>query len=92
MKMLILLLVCVWGVVWACQSDLECGLGKHCVKAYMQSKGECMKTVDEVGTPQYSPPRGDSLLPNYDSDGDCRYDSDCPYGFRCHSIYKTCVK
>lgn len=75
-----------------CISDFSCGVGYKCVKAPLKSRGVCMKSVDEYGTPQYNMPSTDSVGPNFDLEGQCDFDTDCPVGFRCDRTYKTCIK
>jgi len=82
------------GTAWGkdCTSDFDCGIGNRCVKAPLESRGICMKSVDEYGLPKYDTPSIDSIGPNMNLEGDCYFDTDCPIGFRCHPKYKTCVK
>ena len=75
-----------------CSSDFSCGVGYRCVKAPLKSSGECMKTVDDLGIRKFSAPSTSSIGVNLDLDGQCRFDTDCPIGFKCHSKFKTCVK
>lgn len=65
----------------SCSSDLECGVGRQCVKQQFQFQGVCAQTVDEFGMPTYAPPRGNSLGPG--DEGDCSFDTECPIGFHC---------
>ena len=75
-----------------CSSDFECGIGRRCVKAPLQSSGTCMKEVDEMGMPTYGMPSIDSVGPNMNLEGNCDFDTDCPIGFKCHRKYKVCIK
>jgi len=75
-----------------CSSDFDCGIGKKCVKAPLQTYGTCMKEVDEYGIPTLRMPSIDSVGPNMNMEGDCYYDTDCPIGFKCNRKYKVCVK
>lgn len=74
-----------------CGSDFACGPGRKCVKAPGGLFGVCLQSVDDYGTPTYSPPSSSSVLPrSYDSG--CRFNTDCPIGFRCDQALKACVK
>ncbi|MDX9798740.1 MAG: hypothetical protein RBT05_07775 [Bacteroidales bacterium] len=74
-----------------CSSDFECGMGKKCVKARLESSGVCMNTVDEYGVKTYDVPDANIGI-NMDLQGQCSFDTDCPMGFRCDREYKVCVK
>jgi hypothetical protein len=90
---ILFLLVNFVNFAWGdCFSDFDCGIGYKCVKRPLSSTGVCMKTVDEYGIQQYNLPETDSVLPNMNLEGDCDFDTDCPIGFRCHRIYKVCIK
>lgn len=73
-----------------CWSDFDCGMGYICVKAPYQTRGVCMRSVDEFGVQQYDLPRLDSIFPK--DDGDCNFDTDCPMGFHCDLTYKACIR
>jgi len=73
-----------------CSSDFSCGSGNVCVKAPFESTGTCMKSVDSHGLPTHNAPRADSI--NVNTEGQCKFDTDCAIGFRCDSKYKACVK
>ena len=75
-----------------CSSDFQCGAGNKCVKAPLQSQGRCMKAVNKYGVRTFDTPSLDSVGPNMKISGDCRFDTECPVGFRCHPKYKACVK
>lgn len=75
-----------------CTSDFNCGIGFKCVKAQFQSQGVCMKAVNEFGDQQFNLPDNNSVMPNLDIEGQCRFSTDCPIGFRCDTKYKVCVK
>ena len=75
-----------------CTSDFSCGTGLKCVKAPLSTTGTCLKNVDSFGMQKYELPDLDSVGPNMDMDGQCRFDTDCPIGFSCDSILKACVK
>lgn len=87
-----ILLLLAPGLSYACTSDFGCGYGNRCVKAPYKSEGVCMKVVDDSGIRQFQPPRSDSVGPNMDVDGQCRFNTDCPIGFRCDRDLKACVK
>lgn len=75
-----------------CTSDYQCGLGLSCIKGPMQSTGQCMQKVNEYGTPLPTISNPSSALPNYNINGQCTLNSECPIGFRCDLTLKTCVK
>lgn len=87
--MLVILLI-IPSIAFACFSDFDCGIGYTCVKAPFKTLGTCMKSVDEFGLPTYKLPDLDSIEPKLE--GDCDFDLDCPIGFYCHRKYKVCVK
>lgn len=80
------------STVKQCSSDYSCGVGSICVKEPLQSMGVCMMSVDEHGLQKYNTPDRTSIGPNLDIDGQCRFDVNCPVGFRCDTTYKACVK
>jgi hypothetical protein len=73
-----------------CSSDFACRSGYSCIKAPFQSSGVCMKSVNTQGLPVYNTPKSDSIYIN--TQGQCRFDTDCPIGFKCDPTYKVCVK
>ncbi|GFO67505.1 hypothetical protein GMLC_10840 [Geomonas limicola] len=73
-----------------CSSDFACGTGYSCVKEPFKSSGVCMKSVSPQGLPAYNTPRPESIF--IPTQGQCRFNTDCPIGFRCDDKYKTCVK
>ena len=75
---------------FACSSDYSCSLGYKRVKAPYQSTGTCMKKVDEYGRQSYEYSRDMNF--GVKTEGDCAFDTDCPFGFSCDSYYKTCIK
>ena len=89
MKKLLILVFIVSGL-FACYSDLDCGIGYKCVKAPYNSEGTCMKSVDDYGIQQFNSPSINSIGPKTESG--CEFDTDCPIGFRCDPYYKECVK
>lgn len=85
MKTLILVMVMmlVNSISYACQTDYDCGYGNLCVKAEgdYSSAGVCAKTTDGHGNKTYSPSWGNNSKPK--DVGGCQYDSDCGYGSTC---------
>ena len=79
---------------WAqeCNSDFNCGIGYKCVKPPMSGYGTCMKSVDSYGNQQYNMPNPNSVGPNMNTQGQCRFNTDCPSGFRCDFQYKVCIR
>lgn len=77
-----------------CTSDYDCSPGKQCVKAPMQSNGQCLTPVNSFGlsNPANSLPRTQSILPNLNTQGQCNFNTDCPVGFQCDTKLKVCVK
>ena len=75
----------------SCSSDFSCGSGKKCVKKTGQATGVCMTSTNSYGAKTYSSPSTSSILPN-NNGGGCRYNTDCPVGFRCDISYRACVK
>ena len=79
------------GSAFACSSDFSCGFGEQCVKAPYKMRGQCMKTVNEYGVKTYQRPRTGSVYSG-DSQGQCRFNTDCPIGFKCDRSLKACVR
>ena len=77
-----------WPSSFAC-SSFDCSFG-GCVKAY-KMRGQCMKAVNEYGVKTYQRPRTGSVYSG-DSQGQCRFNTDCPIGFKCDRSLKACVK
>jgi hypothetical protein len=75
-----------------CSSDYSCGYGNKCVKERFKSNGVCMKSVNEQGIRNFDPPSSNSVGPNMDMEGSCRFNTDCPVTFKCDRKYKVCVK
>ncbi len=75
-----------------CSSDFECGFGNVCVKSNFSASGRCMRAVNEYGSPNYSPPRTDSVMPKLPNRSDCKFVTDCPPGFTCDTSSGTCVR
>ncbi len=75
----------------SCSSDFSCGMGQTCVKSPYKTRGNCMKTVNRYGTPQYNMPSPKSIGPNM-SGGSCMFSTDCPIGFKCDRRLKACIK
>ncbi|GBL03147.1 hypothetical protein [Glaciecola sp. KUL10] len=75
-----------------CMSDYNCTYGLKCVKGFAQSRGVCMQTVNEIGikTPYF--PSNKSININTSMQQQCRFDSECPYNFRCEEELKVCVQ
>ena len=74
-----------------CSSDFSCSFGEVCVKAPYKMRGQCMKAVNEYGVKTYQRPRTGSIYSG-DSQGQCRFNTDCPIGFKCDRSLKACVK
>lgn len=74
-----------------CYSDFNCRFGYQCVKPPLGTEGICMKAVDEYKVPTYPQKDPSSIFPNTNLEGDCRFDTDCPIGFRCDWRYKVCI-
>lgn len=72
-----------------CRSDFNCRFGYLCVKPPFKSEGVCMKAVDEHKRPTYPKKDLDSIGPKLE--GDCKFNTDCPIGFKCDRKYKVCV-
>ncbi|MBL1258983.1 MAG: hypothetical protein COB33_000445 [Thiotrichaceae bacterium] len=87
-----LILLVISSASFACSSDYSCRAGYSCVKAPSKSRGVCMKPVDEYGTRKYKQPDEGSIGPNFDLDGQCGFNTDCPIGFRCDRRLKACIK
>ncbi len=69
-----------------CSTSTECGIGKKCVKPSWESNGVCMNTVDEKGNRTYELP---GLV---DTKGNCKSNSECPFGFTCDFRSSECIK
>lgn len=78
-----------------CFSDIDCGIGKRCIKARgdINITGTCVTPSDEFGTPQIDTSTPRSQPTNV---AGCSFDTDCPIGFSCMKrsgqIYGICVK
>lgn len=83
------------GAGQRCRSDIECGLGRACVRPQqgLSLEGICGTLVDEFGVRDFSE-IGPSVGPKEISG--CSFTTDCPIGFRCERIagdlYGVCVK
>lgn len=75
-----------------CGNDAECGVGFACVKPNFSGEGTCARTVDEHGLPLFTLPRMDSVFTKLPGEDDCRFDGDCPIGFRCSPSSGACFK
>lgn len=72
----------------SCTNNVQCGIGMTCVKQPGQLSGFCAKPVNQFGVPT------NTANPQFIQ---CRFTTDCAYGFRCEkqspsSIYGACVK
>ena len=75
-----------------CTSDFSCGMGSKCIKKPGRSSGICMTEVNRYGTKTYSSPSSLSVgVRSYTSEA-CKFNTDCPIGFKCDREYKVCVK
>jgi hypothetical protein len=75
-----------------CSSDIDCGIGNACVKPNFSAQGTCARTVDEHGLPLFTLPNMDSVFTKFPGEDDCRFDTDCPFGFRCSSSSGACFR
>ena len=79
----------------SCYSDIECGIGRRCVKARgdINITGICVTPSDEFGTPQIDTSTPRTQPRNVTG---CSFDTDCSIGFSCMKrsgqIYGICVK
>src|SRR5688572_15706745 len=64
----------------SCGSDLTCPLGFVCAKRAGAFTGDCLRAVDENGSPVFVPQSSDSYGPG---PSQCAVDRDCPSRFRC---------
>ena len=78
-------------IAYACTSDFSCRMGEACVKAPYKTRGTCMSTVNQFGKKTYQRPSTNSVYSG-DPDGQCRFSTDCPIGFKCDRRLKACVK
>jgi hypothetical protein len=85
------MIIGISGTALACSSDFSCRNGEVCVKEPYKSRGTCMTAVNEYGTKTYQQPRSSSVFSG-DSEGQCRFTTDCPIGFKCDRRLKACVK
>lgn len=79
------------AVARGCSSNVECGVGFACVKRMYASAGECARVVDEIGAPVYDIPAA-SYGPKSPAADDCRFDTECPAGFRCDVASGACMR
>lgn len=80
------------GPARGCGNDFDCRMGFKCVKQNFSSVGVCTQAVDSYGMPTYELPSMDSVLTKLPSSSDCRFDADCPIGFRCQASSGACWK
>jgi hypothetical protein len=80
------------GPARGCRSDFDCRLGFKCLKQNYASVGACTQSVDSYGMPTYDLPAMDSLFTKLPAAADCRFDADCPVGFRCQASSGACWK
>lgn len=98
MRILVLLSFLFGVPAIACNSDYDCGYGKHCVKSEKDYslQGTCVVPVNEYGQKDYDADRtwGNSYGPK-DAES-CQFNTDCPIGYNCMkragSIYGICMK
>jgi hypothetical protein len=64
----------------SCGSDLTCPLGFVCAKKAGAFTGDCLRAVDENGSPVYVPHGSESYGPGARQ---CTTSKDCPAPFRC---------
>lgn len=57
-----------------CQFDVECGVGRRCLKGPNSLTGTCATLVDEYKTPSFDP---------RDEPARCQHANDCAAGFEC---------
>ena len=76
----------------SCSSDYSCGIGNRCVKNNFSGQGFCAKAVNEYGVRTFDLPRTESVLVKVPDEADCRFDTDCPVGFRCHARSGACLR
>ena len=79
------------SIAKSCSSDFSCGIGYTCVKDSYKTRGTCMESVNKYGSRVYNMPSTSSVGPNMSS-GDCKFNTDCPIGFKCDRRAKVCVK
>ena len=75
----------------SCSSDFSCSFGEVCVKEPYKTRGTCMTAVNEYGMKTYQKPRTSSIYSG-DANGQCRFSTDCPIGFKCDRRLKACVQ
>lgn len=75
----------------SCTSDYSCGVGRKCIKSNYSTSGFCATTVDNYGMRKFNMPELDSFGVKRPEVTDCKYDSDCPVGFRCNQKSGACL-
>ena len=76
----------------SCSSDYSCSYGQSCVKDLYKSSGNCMNNVNSNGVKTFKAPKSSSIRIRTSSDAECRYNTDCPTGFKCKRSAKVCVR
>jgi hypothetical protein len=82
------LILVVSSAIASCNSDYDCGYGNKCVKAQYNLRGTCMKSINQYGTQQYNTPKANFGV---NMNRQCRFDMECPIGFKCTSG-GNCIK
>lgn len=70
-----------------CRNDFECRGGEVCSKPVGKMRGQCMKALNENGTPIYFAPRPDSAGPG---ERQCTFSTECGPSFDC--VEGRCVR
>jgi len=94
-----ILLVILYSVpALSCNSDYECGYGKHCVKpsGSISLTGTCVTPSDEFGNKDYSADSDWGSGYGAKKVKSCSFNTDCAIGFSCMKksgeLYGICVK
>lgn len=80
-----------------CSSDYDCSTSQKCIKTGYDFNGICADVVDQYGNKQYTYTPNPKSINGNDGRGDCRYDTDCNYLFKCYKArtydqYGYCIK
>jgi len=80
-----------------CRSDYDCSTSQKCIKTGYDYSGICTDVVDQYGNKLFNYMPNPNSINGNDGRGDCRYDNDCNYMFKCYKAksydqFGYCVK
>lgn len=74
-----------------CINDFQCSSTESCIKPMGSVRGACYEVVNQHGVRQLNQFRSGVEIRDYGTE-QCRFNTDCPSGFKCHEALKTCYR